>query len=298
MDGVQQVLLHLLWIVPLVLLIFFLASPRFRGDIAETRTRRVLAAGLEKNRYTVFNNLLIPSSGGTTLIDHVVISKFGIFVLESQYARGWISGTEVQGQWKQTFLGRFTHFDNPMHRNRLKQEALEKLLGFPASRFHPIVVMTGHKGFKTSQPEKVVEPEKLLAFMRKKAQPLLSGEQADQALKIIDELKLKPAHSHRWGLLRFGLLLLLLGGAYLAFQDDVDKWRVDWMHKAAVKSDPENYHPDGNAKTELELWEDSLICAYSVDTGRCACYEPGGSTADLSLSRCRTLAEKGSILKQ
>ena len=259
---------------------------------------RVLASGLEKNRYTVFNNLLIPSSGGTTLIDHVVVSKFGIFVLESQYARGWVSGTEVQARWKQYYLRRFTRFDNPIHRNRLKQDALEKLLGLSASRFHPVVVMTGHKGFKTQAPEKVVEPEKLIAYMRRKGQPMLSGEQADQVLKTIDELKLKPAHSHRWGLLRFGLLLLLLGGAYLAFQDDVEGWRTEWEQKAAVKANPENYHPDGNAKTELELWEDSLICAYSVDTGRCACYEPGGSKADLSPARCRSLAERGSILMQ
>jgi hypothetical protein len=40
-------LLHLLWIAPLLLLIFFLSSPRYRGDIAESRVRRLLATGLE-----------------------------------------------------------------------------------------------------------------------------------------------------------------------------------------------------------------------------------------------------------
>jgi hypothetical protein len=298
MDGILSALLHLLWIVPLVLLFFFLASPRFRGDIAEARTRRILAAGLEKNRYTVFNNLLIPSGGGTTLIDHVVVSRFGIFVLESQYARGWVTGTEVQARWTQHHLHRSTRFDNPMHRNRLQQEALQNLFGIPASRFHPIVVMTGHKGFKAEQPEKVVEAEKLLAYMRKKAQPLLSGEQADQVLRKIDELKLKPTAGPRWGLYRLALFVLLLGGAYLAFQDDVDQWRAQWAQKAAVKSNPKNYHEDGSPKSERELWEDSLICAYSVDTGRCACYDPKGARANLSVDKCRDLAERGSILKQ
>ena len=298
MDGVLPLLLHLLWIVPLVLLIFFMASPRFRGDIAETRTRRILATGLEKNRYTVFNNVLIPSAGGTTQIDHVVVSKFGIFVLESQYARGWVSGTEVQARWKQYHLRRFARFENPIHRNRLQQEALQKLLGLPASRFHPIVVLVGHKGFKTTQPEKVVQPEKLLAYIRKKAQPLLSGEAADQVLGKINELKLKPTAGPRWGLVRLALFVLLLGGAYLAFQDDVDQWRAQWAQNAALKSNPQNFHEDGSPKSERELWEDSLICAYSVDTGRCACYEPKGSKADLPVDRCKALAERGSILKQ
>lgn len=298
MDGIVPVSLHLLWIIPLLLLLFFMASPRFRGDIAETRTRRILATGLEKNRYTVFNNVLVPSSGGTTLIDHLVVSRFGIFVLESQYARGWVSGTEIQARWKQYYLHRFTRFDNPVQRNRLQQEALERLLGYPASRFHGIVVITGHKGFKSDQPDNVVEPEKLLAYMRKKAQPLLSAEQADQALKKIDELKLKSHASPRWGWLRAGLLLLLIGGAYLSFQDDVNRWLSDWQRKTAIESNPQNFHPDGQPKTEQEKWEDSLLCAYSVDTGRCVCYQPSGSKAEIPAGRCQTLAEQGSILKQ
>ena len=65
-SGVLSLLLHLAWIVPLVLLIAFVSSPRFRGDIAESRVRRLLEAGLERNLYTVFNNLVIPSGGGST----------------------------------------------------------------------------------------------------------------------------------------------------------------------------------------------------------------------------------------
>ena len=69
--------LHWLWIVPLVLLNVFLASPRFRGDIAQTRVRRILAAGLEKSRYTVINRLRVPAGGGTIDIDHLVVRFYG-----------------------------------------------------------------------------------------------------------------------------------------------------------------------------------------------------------------------------
>ena len=137
MEGIQSIPVHLYWIVPLVLLIIFLASPRFRGDIAETRVRRILAAGLEKSRYSILNDLVIPSGGGTIRIDHVVVSKFGIFVIESQYARGWVSGGEFQDRWKQHHLSRLTRFDNPLHRNYQQVQALENLLKLPRSRFHP-----------------------------------------------------------------------------------------------------------------------------------------------------------------
>ena len=285
--------MHLLWIVPLVLLIAFIASPRFRGDIAETRVRRILASGLEKNRYTILNDVTIPSSGGTTHIDHLVVSRFGIFVIESQHASGQVSGGEFQERWKQYHLRRFTRFDNPMHRNALQVQALENLLKIPASRLHPIVVMVGQKGFKTPMPGNLLQPEKLIAYMRKKAHHILDGDQADRLLKAIEDARIRPdgrMYFDKWALLQVFLLIVLLAGGYLAFRDDI----ADLQKKES----PGMFHSDGSRKSEQELWEDSLVCAYSVDSSRCACYEPGGSRADIGPAKCRALAERGSVLKQ
>jgi hypothetical protein len=294
-------LLHLLWIAPLLLLLFFLASPRFRGDIAESRVRRLLAAGLQRNLYTVFNGLVVPSGGGTTPIDHVVVSKFGIFVIESQYVRGWISGGEFQEQWKQGLLWRSARFANPMHRNRVQAEALQQLLGYPPNVLHRVVVLAGQKGFKTRLPENVLPPEHLLAQVRKKTRQLLSPEQADQAIRIISEARLRSPGGlvvRPLTLLRLLLLLALLAGAWFAFRDDIARLNLELQRQAEQRAAPEQFHPNGRPKTEQELQEDSLLCAYSADTNRCACYDPGGSRVELGLERCRELAERGSVLKQ
>jgi hypothetical protein len=292
---------HLFWIVPLVLLIVFLASPRFRGDIAETRVRRVLAAGLEKSRYTILNDVIIPSSGGTVHIDHLVVSRFGVFVIESQYARGWVSGGEFQDRWKQYHFSRFTRFDNPMHRNALQLQALENLLKIPASKLHPMVVLLGQKGFKTPMPANLLEPKQLIAYMRKKARQLLDAEQANRVLLAIEDARIRPdnrIYLSKWTLLRFVLLITLIAGIYLAFRDEIADLQNGYAEQKEKESSPGIFHPDGSRKSELELWEDSLVCANSVDSGRCACYEPGGSRADIEPAKCRSLAERGSILKQ
>ncbi|MBT8063554.1 MAG: NERD domain-containing protein [Gammaproteobacteria bacterium] len=298
MESVQPMLYHLLWIVPLVLLLFFLSSPRFRGDIAETRVRRILGTGLDKGRYTVFHQLVVPAGAGTVTIDHVVVSKFGIFVIESEYARGWVSGTVVQAQWKMKSSGKTRLFDNPLHRTKLQQDALERLLGLPGSRFHGLVAMTGHKGFKTERPDRVLDAEKLVPWMRRKGQMLLSTEEAERVVQALNKSHLASRPSHRWAIVRVVLLALVLGGAYLAFRDDIGRIAADWKHRAAVQESPADYHPDGTAKTERERWEDSLICAFSVDTGRCACYDPEGTRVKLEPETCRSLAERGSVLKQ
>ncbi len=293
--------MHLLWIIPLALLIFFLASPRFRGNIAETRVRRILANGLEKNRYIILDDLLLPSGGGTVHLDHVVLSKFGVFVIESQYARGYISGTEFQDRWKQYHFRRFTRFDNPVHRNSLQREALVNLLKLPRTKVHPIVVMVGQQGFKTGMPENVLEPEKLIRYMRKKGEHVLDSDQAAKALQMIEAARIRPAREvpvSKWGLVRFLLLMALLGGVYLAFRDGITGIWNELADQREQASSPGLFRTDGSRKTEQELWEDSLICAYSADSGRCSCYEPDGSKVDLEPSKCQSLAERGSILKQ
>jgi hypothetical protein len=294
-------LLHLAWILPLLLLIVFLSSPRFRGDIAETRVRRLLSAGLQRNRYTVFDRVLLPTGGGTIEVDHVVVSKLGIFVIESHYARGWVSGSEVQDRWKQQSLLGLSRFDNPVHRNRLQVEALQRCTGFPAAAFHPLVVLVGHRGFKQSPPPNVLPAGALLPWIRKQTQQVLSPEQADHAIRAIHEARLETARG--WlrrplNLVRLLLLLALLAGCWLVFHDDLDRWFEAVQLRQEQRSQPEQFHADGRRKTEQELWEDSLACAWSEDTGRCSCYEPSGTRADRTPARCRELAERGSVLRQ
>lgn len=294
-------MLHLAWIVPLALLIAYLSSPRFRGDVAESRVRRILASGLEKNLYTTWNDLRLPAGGGTRHIDHVVVSRFGIFVIESHYASGWISGTDVQPEWRQRRLGRSTSLANPLHVNRLQVDALRRLLDFPPSVFHPLVVLVGHKGFRKKAPLGVVEPERLIGEIRKRGRHELTAEQADRALRLIGEARLPDQPrwlSSRWFWLRAALLLALLSGLWFAYREDLLTAYQRVQAAAEQRAEPGRFHPDGREKTDREAWEDSLVCAYSADTGRCTCLEPAGARAPVEPETCRRLAERDSILKR
>lgn len=301
MESLPSVFLHFVWVIPLIVLIAYVGSPRFRGTIGETRVRRLLSAMLQKNQYTVLNDLTIPSGGGTAHIDHLVVSQFGIFVIETEYRRGTISGTEFQDRWKQLRFGRFTRFDNPVHRNFLHIQALERLLQLPESCFHSIVVFTGQRGFKGTMPGKVIPVEKLIPYIRKCQQKKLTPEKASTALKQLDELRLG---SHRgvltdpWSLLRLAMIVALIVAGWFAFGGELQKLVSGLQEREEMRSAPEKFHADGHRKSEQELWEDALVCAYSADSGRCACYEPDGSKVDMEAARCQSLSERGSVLKQ
>ncbi len=234
-------------------------------------------------------------------LDHVVFSKFGIIVIKTEFRGGWISGTEVQEQWKQSRYKRSIRFPNPLHENYLNVQALAGILQLPESKIHSVVVFTGHRGFKTSMPSNVLPAEKLLPYIRRRRLKILTEEQSTQALARIDRVRLrfhKGFLGDPWALLRLILIVTLMAGTWVAFHDELVQWASVVKKRPEMSVMPDKFHPDGRPKSKQELWQDSLICAWSVDSGRCSCYEPGGSRVQLALEKCRSLAEKGSALKQ
>jgi hypothetical protein len=297
----MQSMVHLVWLVPLALLAAYVGSPRFLGTVGSARVRRILNAGLDTRIYTVLHDLLLPAGGGTVHIDHLVISRFGVCVIDSIHRGGWISGTEVQARWQQKIFGRIYRFDNPVHANFLRVQALERLLKIPLSRFHPRVIFSGPKGFKSHMPPKVMAVGKMLGHIRSHSRELLSPEEADKVVLHLQAAILQPGlfgHNARWKWLRAGLFAGLLAATYVLYQEQLRAVFTNLQNQADVRMQPQKFHSDGTPKTDLERWEDGLICAYSVDQGRCACYDPRGHKAQITEGRCRELAERGSVLKQ
>ena len=67
--------------------------PEIRGHIEEKKVSAFLAT-LPSYEYKIFNDILLATESGTTQIDHIVVSRFGIFVIETKSYRGWITGNE------------------------------------------------------------------------------------------------------------------------------------------------------------------------------------------------------------
>jgi hypothetical protein len=60
----------------------FLKSAKGKGMLGERAVRRGLTLNLDKDIYHILPDLLIPDGkGATTQIDHVIVSPFGLFVV-------------------------------------------------------------------------------------------------------------------------------------------------------------------------------------------------------------------------
>lgn len=80
-----------------MLLIGLLKSQWAKGHIGELLVRLLANWQLDKHIYSRLHNATLSTQDGTTQIDHVLISPFGIFVLETKIMSGCRSATE-QGQ--------------------------------------------------------------------------------------------------------------------------------------------------------------------------------------------------------
>ena len=90
-----------------VLLVAFkiwMSSPKNIGKFGEKRVARKLD-WLSKE-YITLNDILLPTNYGTTQIDHIVVSPYGIFVIETKNYKGWIFGHENSEEWKQSLFGK------------------------------------------------------------------------------------------------------------------------------------------------------------------------------------------------
>ena len=127
------------WIVPIILLAIFLKSPRFKGATGETLVRLAAHLRLPSESYHSIHNVTLRSLDGTTQIDHIIVSRFGIFVVETKHMKGWIFGTESDAQWTQKIFKKSFGFQNPLRQNYKHVKALEAALGVPGRAIHSVV---------------------------------------------------------------------------------------------------------------------------------------------------------------
>lgn len=188
----SNVFLIVLGLVPVAFLAVWAASPARKGARGERAVHGLLRQSLHPSEYAILRDVTLPYEGGTTQIDHVVVSRFGIFVIETKNLSGWIYGSEWDSHWTQSFGHFRVEFQNPLRQNQRHLRALQGLLGLRATKFHSLVVFTGKSEFKREMPLNVVQPDRLVPFIQVRRTLLLTAEEADRVLDVIESSRLEP----------------------------------------------------------------------------------------------------------
>jgi len=155
-SAIINAFMNLWYLIPLFFVIAFFKSRYFKGKMGEAFVNSAINRKLDKTQYHLIKDATLPTPDGTTQVDHIIVSKFGIFVIETKNMKGWIFGGKNQKTWTQSIYKNKNKFQNPLHQNYKHIKTLENLLDLSNDKFHSIVVFIGDSTFKTKMPENVL----------------------------------------------------------------------------------------------------------------------------------------------
>ena len=136
-------------------------------NIGEVLVRNALIKHLKSNSWHLLNNITLQIENHTTQIDHILVSRHGIFVIETKHYKGWIFGDERSKEWTQVIWKRKFKFQNPIHQNYKHVKAIQDILDFiPKDQIIGLVVFTGDGFFKTKKPQNVHSLESLISHLK------------------------------------------------------------------------------------------------------------------------------------
>lgn len=187
-------------LIPMIVLLFFglmalyyfkKKLPELKGRMGERHVKKGLIKYLDDTKYTIINDVTLPlEDGGTTQIDHLVVSNFGVFVIETKNMSGWIFGNKHQSKWTQTIHRSKYPFQNPLRQNYKHTKTLAYLLDMPHEQFHSVVIFTSKAELKTKMPNNVGYLKEMMVYINSFNQEVFDHKMKLRILKLLEVIKL------------------------------------------------------------------------------------------------------------
>ena len=188
---IQQVYGALWYLIPLAILAGILKSPWFKGITGEFLVNTAARLFLAKDEYHLIKDVTLQTDDGSTQIDHIIVSRYGVFVIETKNMKGWIFGSANQKTWTQKIYKHTHKFQNPLHQNYKHVKTLEALLDIPVSAIHSLVVFVGDSTFKTELPDNVVYAGGYIRYIKARHEVILSQADVETVTAEIEQLRLQ-----------------------------------------------------------------------------------------------------------
>lgn len=199
-TSLYQPYLLIFWFIALAIVKRKFAT--IKGAIGEWAVNGILKK-LDSTEYHLYHDLYIPKEDGTTSqVDHIVISRFGIFVIETKHYTGWIFGNERQRYWTQVIYKRKVKFLNPIWQNKGHIQAVKNYLSTEEDRyFLSIIAFSGNltlkfeDNFKDAQ---VIQFHQLTNVIREKRNFVMSDSELGEINRKLNDLtKLSPSEKRK-----------------------------------------------------------------------------------------------------
>lgn len=159
------------------------------------------------SEYRVLHNLIVTKADGhTTEVDCVVVSKYGIFVIEVKGAKGVFRGDVRSKYWRMERFSSHRYNNNcgkiysPVFQNKKHIKVIRNYLGgIDKSVFRNIVCFSNIRAIVLVNGFKVIIPSNLLDEIQKHKECIIEDEEVDaiyEKLRVLYRPSVKSSISH------------------------------------------------------------------------------------------------------
>lgn len=187
----------LLIALPVALLGALFKLPAVKGWTGEAWMRLLMQWRLPAADYQRVDDVTLPSMDGSTQIDHILLSRYGVFVIETKNMAGWIFGDEHQAQWTQQLYRRRYRFQNPLRQNYRHLKAVQQALALEENQLHSVVNFIGSSTFKTPMPAHVTQGGGFLTYIQGFKTAVFTPEDVAVLRTRLQQARLAPGHTTR-----------------------------------------------------------------------------------------------------
>ena len=156
-----------------------------KGWFGEKKTTFILWFSIDRRVYRTFHDVIIPGNNGSTQIDHILVSPYGVFIVETKNKKGWIFGSERQAKWTQSIYGWNYSFQNPLRQTYRQKKVLSEFLQLPEPTIKVIIFFIGNCKFKSRLPKNVMKSG-LGKYIRQFKTRTLANDEVDRITSKIE----------------------------------------------------------------------------------------------------------------
>jgi len=182
----------MLWLAPLSLVAMFVASSPFKGWLGRRLVDLAARLQLDEDEYVLLTDVTLPVNGSTLHIDHLIVSRFGLFIVEIHSMQGRIYGGRRRHSWVRMLYPTRETFENPRQIGAEHAQLLAGALDLPEEKLHPLVLFVGDNVFKTEMPENVVHGSSYIRYIETKQEELLDLQEMVYILEWIESARVRP----------------------------------------------------------------------------------------------------------
>jgi len=198
LSTILTPLLQLWYLIPIILVIAIFKTPWGKGIIGEFLVNTATSLKLDKKKYHLIKNVTLPTEDGTTQIDHIIVSEYGIFVVETKNMKGWIFGDAKQKFWTQKLYKHTNKFQNPLRQNYKHIKTIQNTLSIDQDKIFSVIVFVGDSKFKTKMPENVRQGIGYIDYIKSKTKKVIPDTKVNKIISEIESGRLsKSFKTHR-----------------------------------------------------------------------------------------------------